>query len=164
MLTIKQIKEGGKIGEKFCGGQFSIKTYKKTWEVNGGWVSQVILMDKTGEIPADVNVGKKYNPLRGRVGKIKLIVAEIQEAEYLGKGRKKLYVDQWENAEPPMTYDEYDQQKSEIYQSDSEQVIRSKIKCWLVAARVESEDSTEMIYEFTKDPLLAKIIDEIMKG
>jgi len=68
------------IGQRFKAGTLTIKTCKKTWQVGDVWWSQVICMDETGEMPVDVNVGKTYNPIRGRGTTIVTIIAEIQNA------------------------------------------------------------------------------------
>ena len=93
-------------------------------------MQQVLLMDKSGEILADVNVGKKYNPLHHTV--IKIIVAEVQEGELANKPIKKLYVDQWSYitvvGEP----------EGFCNPSAVELEVKSKIRCWLVAATIQS--------------------------
>lgn len=134
--TIKQLLSMP-IGQKTGGYELSIKTFKKTWQVDGIWWSQCIFMDGTGEIPADVKVGTQYNPLRGQVGeRIHITVAEIQEAEYLGKDRKKLVVDQF--TIPTKTIDEYDQATEDWHQLHEEEVkgkIRHGIVCALLSSR-----------------------------
>ena len=127
-------------GQKFNAGTLSIKTYKKTWQVGEIWWSQVILMDETGEIPADVNVGKKYNPIRGRGNSINAIVCEVQNAEYLGKDRKKLVIDQY--SIPTMMRNEYESQQDEI-DKEAKLVVDSKIRCWLVSASIQGQKLTK---------------------
>ena len=121
------------IGQKIGAFPLSIKTYKKNWQVGKIWWCQVICMDETGEMPVDVKIGAQYNPIRGRGSVIHVIVAEVQEAEYLGKDRKKLVVDQFTIpetiGEPPQT---------DNYYGENPQVIRGKVKCWLVAAKDET--------------------------
>jgi hypothetical protein len=134
MTTIKQLLEMP-IGQKTGGYDLSIKTFKKNWQVDTIWWSQVIFMDGTGEIPADVKIGTKYNPLRGRVAeRIHIIVAEVQEAEYLGKDRKKLVVDQF--SIPSITVDEYDQ-ATEDWNHFNEEQIKGKIRHGLSCSYIE---------------------------
>jgi len=134
MTTIKQLL-AMPVGQGTGGYFLSIKTFKKTWQVDSIWWSQVIFMDGTGEIPADVKVGTKYNPLRGQVGnRIKIIVGKIQEAEYLGKDRKKLVVDQF--SIPTITVNEYDQ-ATEDWEKSHEEEIKGKIRHGQVCAYIE---------------------------
>ena len=127
MTTIKQLQEMP-AGQGTGGYTLSIKTYKKTWQSGKIWWSQVICMDDTGEMPVDVNVGKAYNPLRGRARVIHVTVAEVQDAEYLGKDRKKLVVDQY--TIPTQTIDDYYKEVDEIYDKELK-VVQSKIRCLL---------------------------------
>jgi len=152
------------IAQKIGGFPLFIKTYKKNWQTGEIWWQQVICMDETGEIPVDIKVGSQYNPLRGRTREIKVIVAEIQEAEYLGKDRKKLVVDQFELPEPQVgEWEEYAGMPG-YSGSEPPKVIRGKIKCWLVAAKVGTKASLAEVKGFADDPLLIKIIDSIMDG
>jgi len=135
MTTVDQLLKMP-IGSKTGGFELSIKTFKKTWQVGDVWFSQVILMDETGEIPADVKVGKKYNPIRGRATSIKITVCEIQEAEYLGKDRKKLLVDQY--ILPTMTMDEYADEQEALalkWNKEIEGKIRHGIVCSCIKAK-----------------------------
>ena len=158
MTTIKQLL-AMPIGQRWGGGTFSIKTFKKTWQDDTIWWSQIILMDGTGEIPADVKVGTKYNPLRGQTGgRIKIIVSEIQEAEYLGKDRKKLVVDQF--SIPSITVDEYDQATEDWHQLHEEE-IKGKIRHGLCCAILYREHPA-VISSMKKDIL--EVQDFIMKG
>ena len=156
MTTIEQLKNMP-VGTKIGGFTKAIKTSKKKWQVEGQWFHQVQLMDKTGDMLADVNIGT-YKPLIGGQ-EIRIIVAEIQETEDRNKPVLKLYIDQFEQVtqigEPP---------DSMSFMGESEKVVRGKIKCWLVAAMLESGDSMVLVSEQIKDPLMKEIIDEIMKG
>ena len=120
------------IGQRFNAGTLTIKTCKKTWEVNGIWYHQVIFMDNTGEMPADVKIGK-YLPLK-RAIEIKVIVAEVREAEYLSKSCKILYVDQYSIV--TTTVDDYNAREDD-WEAMREEQIKSKIRCWLVSAYIE---------------------------
>ncbi len=129
------------IGTRINPGMLAIKTYKKTWQVGDIWWSQVILMDETGEMPADVNVGKAYNPIRGRTnGRINIIVAEVQEAEYLGKDRRKLIVEQYTLPSTPI--EEYESKQMEL-EKEVKLIIESKIRCWLVSASITGVKQTK---------------------
>lgn len=133
-MKIKQLLDMP-TGTRINPGTLNIKTYKKTWLVGDNiWWSQVILMDETGEMPADVNVGKTYNPIRGRGARINIIVAEVQNAEYLGKDRKKLVVDQY--TMPSITMEEYESKQDEI-DKEVKLIVESKVRCWLVSAYIQ---------------------------
>jgi len=144
------------VGYRFGGCSFTVKTTKKTWQLaDKTWIHQVVLMDETGEMYADVKIGK-YNPLvRGQ--EIRLVVCEIQKDEKQGT---KIYVCQFEKAtaigEPPRAMD--------FPGGEPLNVVRGKIKCWLAAAKVQAGATIEQQYEYVRDPMLAKIIDEIMNG
>ena len=146
MTTIKQLL-AMPVGQKWGGETFTIKTAKKKWEVESAilappfgrvWWQQVILMDETGEMPADVKIGK-YNPLIAG-GQIHIIVSEIQEAEYLGKDRKKLVVDQF--SIPTQTADEFQSKQDEL-DKEVRLIVESKIRCWLVSASIQGREQTK---------------------
>jgi len=134
-MNIAQLKEmptGSKTGGGF---KMAVKTIKKAWQVGEKWMQQIVLMDETGEMLADVNLGKNCTNLRGKIGKeIKVIVCEVQDSEHMGKPCKKLYIDQWDidvwQGDPA---DLLDPQAKE-WEAKREDEIRSKIRCWLVAA------------------------------
>lgn len=157
MLTIKQMLES-KIGERFGDVEKIIKTCKKKWQTDGKWIQQVVITDTTGDILADVNIGKNIPLIRGTP--IKIIVAEIQSSE---KGNK-VYIDQFSqptSSEPDLT--PYDQFQSD-WEKANEKIIRSKIKCWLVAAKIQSDVPDSDAEEFSRSEILNKIVDNIMKG
>lgn len=153
-MKVKELL-AGKIGERIGGGfELSIKTYKKCWQVGNKWISQVILMDETGEIPADIDVGDKYHPIRGRGISIKIIVAEIQEAEYLGKDRKKLYVEQFRI--PTQTMSEFEEEQATL-ELKWDKEIKGKIRHGLTCSLVKGKQSVNV----TKDE--KQKINELVK-
>ncbi len=148
-------------GQKIGGFELSIKTFKKTWEAEGFHWQQVICMDSTGEIPVDVNIGKKYNPLRGRTREFHVVVAEIQPAEYLAKDRNKLIVHEWK-LPPGITFDEAMTEADIAYQGEIK-TIRSKIKCLLACHNGPKNDPPALML-YLKDECLTHCVDEIMEG
>lgn len=136
-MDIEQIKIQP-IGTRINPGTLSIKTAKKKWQVKDIWWQQVIVMDGTGEMPADVKIGK-LKPLNGQ-GEINVIVAEVQEAEYLGKDRKKLVVDQF--SIPTQTADEFQSKQDEL-DKEVRLVVESKVRCWLVSASIQGREQTK---------------------
>ena len=126
-------------GTRLNPGKFTIKTAKKTWQVDEVWWHQVILIDSAGnEMPADVKIGK-YNPLHSG-WEINIIVAEVKDAEYLGKDRKKLVVDQYSIPTTPI--EEYESKQIEL-DRETKMVIESKIRCWLVSASITGIQQTK---------------------
>jgi hypothetical protein len=166
MITIKQLLQAP-VGKKAGGIELSIKTYKKTWQVGDVWFSQVILMDETGEIPADVNVGKTYNPIRGRGSKIRIVVCEVQEAEYLGKDRRKLYVSEY--SIPTMTMTEYEEEQDALELKWGKEVagkIRHGHSCQALGGLLKKGTSLkEAINEILANkPEIEKLIEYIITG
>ena len=147
------------IGQRFNAGTLTIKTCKKTWEVNGIWYHQVIFMDNTGEMPADVKIGK-YLPLK-RAIEIKVIVAEVREAEYLSKSCKILYVDQYSIV--TTTVDEFLEKEDEWFTMQQDQ-IKGKIRHGIVCSFIKAKEiALEPIAEESKK-LISDIVDFIMTG
>lgn len=136
-MKIEQIKIQP-IGQRFNGGTLTIKTCKKTWQVDGIWYHQVVLMDETGEIPADVKIGK-YNPLHSG-SEIKTIIAQLRKAEYLGKPRKILFIEQF--SIPIQTVDEFQSKQDEL-DKEVRLIVESKIRCWLVSASIQGREQTK---------------------
>jgi len=138
-MNIEQLKQMP-VGTKTGGGfKLAVKTIKKAWQIKDIWFQQIVLMDETGEILADVKLGKNCNNLRGKIGnEIKAVVCEIQDSEYMGKPCKKLYIDQWD-------YDVFRGDPADMldpivkdYEIVKDAEIRSKIRCWLVAAAIQN--------------------------
>jgi hypothetical protein len=158
-ITIKRILEA-EVGEKFGGIELTVKTVKKKWDTGKETIQQVVFSDTTGDILADIKLAKgKYGyDTIIRNSPIKIVVAEIQASE----NSKKLYVDQYIRrtvTEPEITpYDGYMNGIEPI------EVIRSKIKCWQVAAKIETGASLDEVLEYIRDDKFKQIIDEIMKG
>jgi len=146
------------VGERLGEFSLAIKTAKKKWQVNGKWIQQVLLMDKTGDILADVNIVKYIPLIAGQ--EIRIIVAEVQSTEIRNVPALKLYIDQFEI---PATIGEPDN-IPDLSGLDSSNVIRGKIKCWLVAAKVETGVPEKEILKFAQSDALKAIIDSIMEG
>ena len=124
MTTIKQL-QNMPVGTRVGGFDKTIKTAKKMWQVDDVWFQQVLLMDETGEMLADVRIGSKRIQLQ-RTQEIHITVVEIREGE---KG-EFLYIEQYHpltTTEPPYTPN---------FTGD-ERVVRSKIKCWLIASAIQ---------------------------
>lgn len=137
-MTISQLLAmpiDSKIGGGFI---LTVKKTKKSIKLpSGQHVHTVVLFDKTGEILADFEdiASEGYNPLQ-KNWQIAIIVAEIQAADATGRQLvdqtgKKLYVRQYSLpsvTEPPdiMNF------------SDSDKIVRGKIKTWLIAAKIQS--------------------------
>ena len=142
--TIKQLLNMP-IGERWGGETFSIKTAKKKLPVKDVWWQNVVLLDSAGsEMPADVKIGKNIPLIAG--SEIKIIVAKVENAEYLGKDRKKLVVDQF--SIPTQTADEYQSKQDEL-DKEVKLIVESKVRCWLVSASLQGRNlSREEILEW----------------
>lgn len=126
------------IGQRFNAGTLTIKTCKKTWQVKDVWYHQVKLMDETGEIPADVRIGK-YLPLQ-RSSAINVIIADVRDGEYLGKRSKVLFVEQY--SLPTQTVNKLESKQDE-WQAKQQDEIESKVRCWLVSASIQGRKLTK---------------------
>ena len=148
------------VGQKLGGFDLTIKTAKKKWQIiyppkdaiDNFWMQQALLTDETGDILADVKL-KGNIPLQ-RTQQLHVTVAEIQQ----GETGVKLYVDQYEIptlTEPPFVPDF----------TEADKIVRSKIKCWLVAGMFQSgQYNMEGILVDIESPTFAQIIDSIIKG
>lgn len=142
------------VGYKFGGGfPLTVKTLKKKWETPEGWVQQCVLTDDTGDILADVFLDKKS---LFRSWTIDIIVAEIQATDT----GTKMYVSQW--SVPTMTAD--DLPIMDFGVGDQTKTIRSKILCWLTAAKIQSGATNKETRSFVEDPITHRIVDKIMEG
>jgi hypothetical protein len=139
-MDIKQILDMP-IGQKLGGCVLTTKTAGKKWSVGDDWFQKVVFMDKTGEIPADVIIGTNgYVPLQ-RGAEYRIIVAEIHAAEkgtklFVHEHAPKDYI-----GEPPQAPD----------MNEADRIVRSKIKCWLVAACLQGNQ-----------PIETKMIDDLV--
>ena len=127
------------LGQRFNAGTLTIKTCKKAWEVKNVWYHQVVFMDNTGEIPADVKIGK-YNPLK-RGQEVSVIIGTVRDAEYLGKPRKILFVEQYSII--TQTIDEFESRQDEI-DKEVKLIVESKIRCWLVSASIQGKELSKV--------------------
>ena len=150
-MIISQVLTGD-IGHKF-GGTYTVKTCKKTWEVEGSWMHQVILTDKTGDILADINI-IKYLPMK-RGSEIRVIVGEVQSADVTKDNAKKIYVDQFEittqigEPEP-------------FCEDDSTNIVRGKIACLIVASFAVNNDP-EAVEAYSGSETLRYTVDNVMR-
>lgn len=156
--TIKQLL-AMPIGQGTGGYDLSIKTAKKKLPVKDVWWQSVVLLDSAGsEMPADVKIGKNIPLVSG--SEIKIIVAEVQNAEHLSKDRKKLVVDQF--SIPTQTVDEFQSKQDEL-DKEVKLIVRSKIKCWQVAGYLSQQGITPVdAEEFAKSQELDEIVDSII--
>ena len=166
-MNVKQLLEMP-VNSKVGGFDLLIKTAKGKKQLPGekhrkegtGWMHKVVLMDKTGEIWADVVIDK-YKPLiAGEI--LHITVCDVQDSEHMNKPCKKLLVDQFTQpaqiGEPPMDFEH----------GDSTKTIRSKILCLLTAnmfdgtcdlkARIKEVDVAIRI------PEMGQVLDRIMEG
>ena len=154
-MNVKQLLEMPN-NYRVGGFDLTIKTAKKKWETKEGWMHQVVLMDETGEIWADVNIGKNIPLIAGR--SIHITICEVQDSEHLNKPCKKLLVSQFTQptqiGEPEMNF-KY---------GDSVKTIRSKILCLHSVAKTRRGASTCEVLVYLNDPKLKEIVDRIMEG
>lgn len=158
-MTINQLLSmptGSRTGSFYL----TVKTAKKKWQVGDVWYHQVLLVDETGEMLADVCIGK-YNPLIAGQ-RPWIIVCEVQEAEIdhtkASRTGKKLLVSEFRHdtvTEPP---------EMGMLSGEGEKVIRSKILCWLTAAKIETGESAAGVRAYIKSPILKEIVDFIIEG
>ena len=131
---------------KAVNGTFTVKTDKKKWEDSEGWMNQVLLCDKTGEMLADIHI-RVYQPIQ-RGQQINLIQAMTQPSP---EGIR-LYVEEFEytntSNEPPL----WGEMK----------VIQGKIKTHLAGACLVNNTATRTL-EFLKSKECEDIIRELMK-
>lgn len=158
MTTIDQLKKMPD-GYKTGGFKLNVKTFGKKYQVGKEWYHQITLVDKTGEMSADVCLGEKYSPLMCR--EIYIVVSQIRETLVLNKPAKTLCVDEY--SVKSTTADEYEAERAINY-TGNEKEIRSKIKCWLVAAKIETGFPTAEVLKFAESPELKQIIDSIVNG
>lgn len=147
------------IGQKLGGFVLTIKIAKKKWQVGKVWMHQVVLMDETGEMLADVRIGGYLPLIAGN--KIRIIVAEIQAVELPPKtkfhNRTKLYIDQFEKL--TITVPEYEAQMGNV-EDDWDKVNRGKVRHGLCCAFIRSN---------TANPLnikeqIEELVEYIMTG
>ncbi len=134
-MTVKELlamEIGAKTDEKFS---LTIKHVKKRWPSGSFTIHQVILFDTTGEILTDV-VCTNNIPFT-RASELQVVIGEIQAAET----GKKLVVHEWRqesDTEPP------------VWEcKEPESVVRSKIRCKLVCAYLQSgtkPDEEEVLF------------------
>ena len=137
------------------GLNLTVEHCHKYLEIDDEWVRVVTFEDSTGQIQAWIVGGKLVHR------KNEIIIHEGLTFEH--EGIKCLYVKKWDqitSCEPdPSPYDG----KHKLFVSENT-TIRSKIKCWQVAAKIESGATDEEVLAFAESECLVKIIDAIMNG
>ena len=149
-------------GQGIGGMILTVKTCKKSWEVDKVWYHQVLFMDETGEMPADVKIGT-YSPLK-RQDRVGIIVAEVRDAEYLGKPRKILVVDQYKVQY--QTSEEYYAEADKAYAVEMAEV-RGKIRHGLCCAFVTGHAqkfSTMPVPTSARTNIINEWVEFIMTG
>ena len=158
------------IGEEISGGiVLTVKTTKKWVRLpNNNYVFTVVLLDETGEILADFG-NAIYDPLK-KEDRVSIITAEVQAADAdshlkaLQEG-KKLWVSRYvivtsnasRTADAIRSYGD----PGEDF-PDWETIVRGKIRCLLVAAKIQSGTTMEDLEKFIKHPTIQKAVDYIM--
>ena len=125
-MTVKELlamEIGAKTDEKFS---LTIKHVKKRWPSGSFTIHQVILFDTTGEILTDV-VCTNNIPFT-RASELQVVIGEIQAAE----AGKKLVVHEWRQQS------DTEPDRIDWHANEAEAEIRSKIRCWLVSAYLQS--------------------------
>ena len=138
------------IGREIRSLTFTIKTAGKLWQVDNDWHQEIVLVDDTGEMLADVLLGKRIPLPRG--SQIHIFAATVQDAVHLGKDKKKLAVrtyilpTQIGEPEEPFQY------------GDPSEVVKSKIRCLLVCAYISAntQPSKKHIVKWTEYILTGK--------
>ena len=112
MITIADIKSYP-VGYRFGGlfNFFTIKTTKKLRKQDKGWIHQVVLQDRTGEILADIKVDKR-NPLI-RTTEIYVLIGE--------KKKDLLYVERFR-------YDVHNEPPENDYEMYQENLRRTEMR------------------------------------
>ncbi len=136
-MTVKELL-AMEIGAKTGGGfPLTVTTVKKRWQLGDKWIHQLTLTDITGDILA--NVLCDNNIAFQRTAELHIVVCEIQAA--VDTGIKKMFVHEWRQesiAEPP------------VWEcKEPESVVRSKIRCKLVCAYLQSgtkPDEEEVLF------------------
>ncbi len=106
------------VGQGFGGFDVTVKTCKKKWQdVNGGWIQQAVLTDKSGDMLVDVYI-INYEPLQ-RGATLHITVGKVQES--------RIWIDQF--VLPSLTEPEYDHNYSEPYIKEIEGKIRHGLVC-----------------------------------
>jgi len=151
-MKIKDILKNP-VGQKLGGFNLTIKTAKKKWEGDSGWVHQVLVSDDTGEMLVDVNIVKNIPLHRGET--FRVVVAEVQQGE---KG-KKLYVFEYKRivqiGEPEELYG---------IESDWDKVNRGKVRHGLVCALIRAGEITIEPITIASKNFIEEMVNYIMTG
>lgn len=140
-MTIKELLQmpaGTKTGDFIL----TIKTAKKCWKVGEiNWQS-LLFMDGTGEILADVNLGKRYIPFH-QSAQVQIVSAEIQLTDQpnnnkigLSATRHKLVVDKCSGIAPVQSV--WQEDDAESWAAMREEEIAGKIRHGLTIAWIQS--------------------------
>ena len=127
-------------------GTFTVKTAKKTWEDDEGWMHQVMLSDKTGEMLADVHT-IVYQPVQ-RGQQINIIQAMTQPSP---EGIR-LYIEEFA----------YTKTCTESPLWGEAKIVHGKIKTHVGCAYLVNNSSSNTL-TFLKSEICEEIIMEIMK-
>lgn len=160
--------QAGTVGQRATGFTVNVKTFKKIWQVGDEWFQQVILCDETGEIPADVKLGKAKRPntrpsLQGNKT-LTVIACELQESEYMGKPCKKLYIDEY--SVPTITADDYNKMQEDEaleYRAYEEHKIRGMIRHGLVCSMIKAQFNPQDILK-NWQPTIKELVEFIFSG
>lgn len=147
-------------GTKAGGFEFAIKTKKKLFKIGDDWIHTLVLCDKTGDMLADVNIGKGYKPITTPT--IHITVSEVQDAELNNKPVKKLYIDQFTVptfiGEPPELSD------NGFELPDWEKIAEGKIRHGLVNTLLRTGEIKSIKPTETQKIEIEKLIEYIVEG
>ena len=133
-MTIQQILQMP-VGQRFGGGDYTVKTCKKKWTDSGRWVQQVVLSDESGDMLVDVNIEKNIGLQRCSI--LHVVVGLVQHgvAEVSSDNKKRIYIEQFTQPSIP---------EPTLSMSMDERIARSKVRCWLVAACLQHDPKADI--------------------
>jgi len=127
-MTVKEIIDNWPIGYRAGLPTLVVKKTKKKTQVGTKWYQQLVLTDGTADILVDVKLEGNVGLTRNQ--EIRGIIAEVQN----GEAGKKLLIEQYQLPSQSEPYD----REMEDWQAKNEKEIKSKIRCWLVAAAIQN--------------------------
>lgn len=165
-MTIKELKAMA-VGTEVNDVVLTVKHTKKSINPKGnkaktGWIQQVVLMDETGDMLADIKIDRFLEFVRGQ--QINCIVTELRD-NHTKQGDKLLYIEEFER---PAQIGENLTDEYLEWKAREDKTVRSKIKCLMTVARIDTDSPLNELLDdllaFVKDDRLDEIIDSIVEG
>ena len=126
------------VGTKISEFTLLIRTARGTsTDSDGSSWQDVVFIDGSGELQGRIQIESESHRWKSKTN-ICIMEAELQDTDHRGKEQNHLVVFRCFDSCIKLSHDIYDGMVQEQWNENNQDIIKSKIRCWLVAAHIQS--------------------------